>query len=113
MNIVGVVVRLSPGAYEAGVQRLEDSTLCELYFQDAALSKAVVVLEGADDSAVLSKMRQIEALKGVLGADLIHLSSEDEAQPPADGAVPASLDDAVDARSVRYGGSVYSWMNKT
>jgi nitrate reductase NapD len=71
MNISSVVVRVSPENVADGVRRLGDLPGVEVQFTDAARGRIVVTQESATTDEQEAGLRRIQALPGLLSAELV------------------------------------------
>ncbi|RKZ13784.1 hypothetical protein DRQ50_09975 [bacterium] len=77
MNISSIVVKTRPEHLDAVKASLAGVDLCDLHFSDE-LGRIVVTVEGTDDADETAKLKIIQALPHVIGADFSYTYSGDE-----------------------------------
>ena len=85
MNVSSIVVQVAPSEFAEGVRRLEAVPGVEVQFRDAAQGRIVVTQESETTEEQEAGMRRIQALPGLLSAELVcHYFGdvEDEAAGP-------------------------------
>lgn len=71
MNVSSLVVRVAPETVADGARRLGDLPGVEVRFTDAARGRIVVTQESETTDEQESGLRRIQALPGVLSAELV------------------------------------------
>ena len=71
MNISSIVVRVSPSGLAEGVRRLGALAGVEVQFTDAARGRIVVTQESESTDEQEAGLRRIQALPGLLSAELV------------------------------------------
>ena len=72
MNISGIVIGLAPLAFDPGLAALGALPGVHLHHLDRAGSRVVVTQEAASTDAQEAGLRQIQALPGVVHAELVY-----------------------------------------
>ena len=76
MNVSSIVVRTKPATMQAVIAALEKCGLCVVYFTDDK-GRIVVTLEADDIDGEIEKLKAIQNLPDVLGADLVYAFSDE------------------------------------
>ena len=71
MNLSSIVVHVAPSGLAEGVRRLEILPGVEVQFTDAARGRIVVTQESITTDEQDTGLRRIQALPGLLSADLV------------------------------------------
>ena len=71
MNVSSIVVRVAPESVADGVRRLGDLPGVEVQFTDAARGRIVVTQESKTTDEQEAGLRRIQALPGLLSAELV------------------------------------------
>lgn len=109
MNISSVVITVKPKDLKQVLQSLDEKALCEVHLHDTS-GKIVVTLEGENSGEEVNKLKHIQAIQGVLSAEMVYAFSEEELEADRDkvekkSGPPGWLnDDNVKAEDIRYGG---------
>ncbi|NOG44924.1 MAG: chaperone NapD [Calditrichaeota bacterium] len=77
MNISGVVVRAKSENIEQVVEKLKLSGLCEVH-QTEKSGKIIITIEGSSIKNETEKLKQIQAIDGVVSADMAYAYSEQD-----------------------------------
>ncbi len=86
MNLSGIVVSVQPARFDEVVNAVNDLPGMEVYHQDPASHRIVVVQEAENVDAEVEGLKRIKSFPGVAVAELVyHYFAEDEGmshQPP-------------------------------
>jgi nitrate reductase NapD len=82
MNVSSVVVRVAPAGAAEGVRRLESLPGVEVLFTDAARGRIVLTQETLTTDEQEAGLRRIQALPGLLSAELVCHYFEDLEESP-------------------------------
>lgn len=110
MNISSIVVKTTESKYQTILETLKTSDFCDVHFHED--EKIVVTVEGASTDEEIKKLKKIEALQGVLSAEMVYAYSEDELEAERNsielaGSVPEWLnDDSIRAEQIKYKGDL-------
>jgi len=77
MNISSVVIRTSPSNLEKVLEAIRDSDICEYHLHDEK-GRIIVTIEGTNVEEEISKLRLIQAIPGIINADMMYSYTEDE-----------------------------------
>ena len=111
MNISSIVVQCKQEDYDDLQKRLDESEICDFHFGDKEKGKLIVTIEGSGVDEEIRKLTAIQAMAGVLAADMMQsyqeeLDEEIRKLEAAD-AVPNVLsDDSIDIRDIVYNGDL-------
>ncbi len=75
MNISGVVVRTRVENVNCVAKKLSQSALCEVHQSDPS-GKIIITIEGNSIKDETEKLKQIQAIAGVLSADMAYAYSD-------------------------------------
>ncbi len=75
MNISGVVVRVKSENMKQVIEKLKNSNLCEVHEFDP-VGKIIITIEGNSIKDETEKLKQIQAIEGVVSADMAYAYSE-------------------------------------
>lgn len=79
MNLSGIAVSLQPRLYDETATRIGELPGIEIYHQDPASHRIVVVQEADTVDAEVEGLKQIKSIPGVIVAELVyHYFAEDE-----------------------------------
>ena len=79
MNLSGIAVSLHPRLYDETVARIGELPGVEIYHQDRASHRVVLVQEADTVDAEVEGLKQIKAIPGVVVAELVyHYFADDE-----------------------------------
>jgi nitrate reductase NapD len=112
MNVSSIVIQAKKENIDRIVETVKSCDFCEYHFHDASIGKVIVTVEGVDIDEEMKKVRQIEAIPGVVSADMMMAYSEDELDIHRDklqhsDVVPKILnDDNVKAEDIDYRGDL-------
>ena len=112
MNISSIVVRASAEHIEQLVEELKKSDLCDYHLHEDG--KIIVTIEGEGISEEIAKLKQIQAMKYVVSADLMYSYSEEELDKEkdkiekSDGIKAWLNDNSKDAGLISYSGDLKS-----
>ncbi len=73
MNISSIIVKTLPENFDEVKESLNNSGICEVYFDDKEKGIIVVIVEGKNVEEEIEKVRTLEALPKVISADM-HMS---------------------------------------
>ncbi len=111
MNISSIVVQCKSENFDQVKEWCEESSLCDYHFGDKAKGKIIITIEGEGVSEEIAKLTEIQAVPGVLAADMMQsyqeeLDDEIKKLNEAD-AVPSMLnDDNIDVKDIVYNGDL-------
>ncbi len=75
MNISGVVVRVKSENMKQVIDKLDESSLCEVHESDPA-GKIIITIEGSSIKDETEKLKQIQTIEGVISADMAYAYSD-------------------------------------
>ena len=77
MNISGVVVRTKSDNIDQVIEKLKNSELCEVHESERS-GKIIITIEGNSIKDETEKLKQIQAMEGVISADMAYAYSEQD-----------------------------------
>ena len=96
MNLSGIAVTVQSRAFDATVEQLERLPDVEVHHRDPASGRVVVVQEAAGVEAEVAGLRRIQAMPGVVVAELVyHYFADDPSMRPQSEA-PAAAERILD-----------------
>ena len=100
MNISSIVVQCKQENYNSVKEVLESSGLCEYHFGDMQTGKIIITIEGKDVEEEIKKLTAIQALPGIIAADMMQTYQEEQLDEEikkleASGEVPSMLNDTT------------------
>ncbi len=99
MNLSGIAVSVQPGQFDNTVTTLGDLPGVEVFHQDAASARIVVVQEAESIDAEVEGLKRIKSIPGVMVAELVyHYFAEDESiarQPSSDLDAAQGIDESI------------------
>ena len=75
VNISGVVVRSRPENVQHVIEKLKISKLCDVHEFDKT-GKIIITIEGSSIKSETEKLKQIQAIEGVISADMAYAYSD-------------------------------------
>ncbi len=118
MNISGIVITVSPNHFKEVLEKLEHSPLCDVHFNDD-IKTIIVTLEGVGVAEETQKLRKIQEMEHVIGAEMSYSYSEDELErlrndvEMSQGTVPEFLiNEDAKAEDANYGGDINRQMKR-
>lgn len=118
MNISSIVVSVSPDYFDEVLENLENSSLCDVHFNDS-LKTIIITLEGAGVAQETEKLRKIQEMEHIISAEMSYSYSEDELEALrknvelGQGTVPEFLNDEnAMAEDANYGGDINKQMKR-
>lgn len=111
MNISSIVVQVRSEKYDDVKNALETSGLCDYHFGDKEKGKIIITIEGENVEEEIKKLKGIQAIPGVIAADMMQTYQEelDKAIKELEAAdsVPDILqDEMIDIRDIVYHGDL-------
>ncbi|MCD6654461.1 MAG: chaperone NapD [Sulfurovum sp.] len=111
MNISSIVVQVRSEKYDDVKNALETSGLCDYHFGDKEKGKIIITIEGENVEEEIKKLKGIQAIPGVIAADMMQTYQEelDKAirELEAADSVPDILqDETIDIRDIVYHGDL-------
>ena len=88
MNVSSIVVKTKPEHLQGVISKINEVDLCEVHFYDDE-GKIVVTIEGENIDEQMQRMKQIQKIPFVYGANLSYSYTEDE--------VAAGLEQIIDS----------------
>lgn len=77
MNISGILVQTKPENTNSVINTIKTTKFCE-YHQHDEKGRIIVTIEGENVEEEIGKLKQLQAVKGVLAADMMYAYAEDE-----------------------------------
>ncbi len=110
MNISSIVVKVKEERFLNVLEILDSSDYCEVHFHEKG--KIVVTIEGDTTDEEIKRLKKIEALEGVLAAEMVYAYSEHEldserSRIEVSESVPEWLNDEnIKAHEIQYKGNI-------
>ena len=111
MNISGILVQSNPKRVASLAKEIQEVDFCEYHHHDE-LGRIIVTIEEENTEKEIAQLKKLQAIKGVIAADMIYSYSEDELDELRDdiekgGKIPDWLNDPnVDAKDIKYNGDL-------
>ena len=110
MNISSVVVQTKPENMNGVIEILKNSDFCE-YHMHKETGHIIVTLEGRGIEEEMAKLKEIQAISGVISAEMVYSYAEDELEAERDKLEKATLpgwlnDPDVKAQDIKYHGDL-------
>ena len=110
MTLSSCVVRCNPQDLEAVKKRVEESGVCDIHIVDEK-GYIIVTIEGENVKEEIDKLKTLQFLEGVLGAEMVYSYSEEELEAlredlEVQDPVPEILEKDVRAEEIVYNGDL-------
>ena len=111
MNISGILVQTKPENTDSVINAIKTTDFCEYHMHDEK-GRIIVTIEGENVEEEIGKLKQLQAVKGVLAADMMYAYAEDELDQirdklDANNDLPTWLNDPdAKAEDIRYNGDL-------
>ena len=111
MNISGILVQTKPENIEAVITAIKLNDFCEYHMHDEK-GRIIVTIEGEKVEEEIGKLKQLQAVKGVIAADMMYAYAEDELNEirdklDANEELPSWLNDPnAKAEDIQYNGDL-------
>ena len=111
MNISGILVQTKPENINIVINAIKENDFCEYHMHDEK-GRIIVTIEGENVEEEIAKLKQLQALKGVVTADMMYAYAEDELNEirdklDANEELPSWLNDPnAKAEDIRYNGDL-------
>ncbi len=111
MNISSIVVQVRSERYDEVKDALEASGLCDYHFGDKERGKIIITIEGENVEEEIKKLKGIQAIPGVIAADMMQTYQEEldvaiKALEAADSVPDVLQDETIDIRDIVYHGDL-------
>ena len=111
MNISGILVQVKPENIDKVISSIKTTNFCEYHMHDEK-GRIIVTIEGKDVEEEIGKLKELQAIKGVIAADMMYAYAEDELDQIRDKLdknhdLPGWLNDPeATAADIRYNGDL-------
>lgn len=112
MNVSSIVVQARNEKIDDMAEFFKKCDFCDYHFHDASIGKIIVTVEGEGIEEEMAKVRKIEAVEGVISAEMMMAYSEDELDrertnlDAADPVPDILKDDSLSAEDITYHGDL-------
>ncbi|PAF41116.1 chaperone NapD [Helicobacter sp. 11S03491-1] len=112
MNISSIIIKVDSKYWDKVMMALGCIDGVEVSLCDLKVATIIAVISAQDVGKEIESLQKIEQIQGVLSAKMHYSYSEEEFEKPLQPHQLAQKIENIDAKNVRYRGSISSWLEK-